>query len=179
MLKGTVMLLATLVSSAFSVNASEEVSILIPSKSMAASLNASEISIRLEEKITQLDKTLLQARQVYFDLTNTDKIDKDALANFDDLASLDLTLRGISEYLKRNWSLYNQEILNEHGANVHQSFKNLVAKFGQLRKNISNICRVIESSVNDAPSKTNNNFSPTEDFFIAANKVTNEILNIH
>ena len=56
MIKGTVMLLATLVSSAFSVNASEEVSILIPSKSMAASLNASESSIRLEEKITQLDK---------------------------------------------------------------------------------------------------------------------------
>lgn len=179
MIKGTVMLLATLVSSAFSVNASEEVSILIPSKSVATNLNANDISNRLEDKIIQLDKTLLQARQVYFDLTNADKIDKEALANFDDLTSLDLTLRGISEYLKRNWSLYNKDILNEHGANVHQSFKNLVAKFGQLRKNISNICKVIESSLNETPSKINNSFSPTEDFFVAANKVTNEILNIH
>tara|TARA_Y100000780_G_C13647722_1_gene403208 strand:- start:87 stop:626 length:540 start_codon:yes stop_codon:yes gene_type:complete len=179
MIKGTVMLLATLVSSAFSVNASEEVSMLIPSKSVATDLNVNGIYSRLEDKIIQLDKTLLQARQVYFDLANADKIENDALVNFDDLVSLDLTLRGTSEYLKRNWTLYNEDILNEHGSAVHQNFKDLVAKFGQLRKNISNICKVIENSFNEIQPKTNNSFSPSEDFFIAANKVTNEILNIH
>lgn len=179
MLKGTVMLLATLVSSAFSVNASEEVSILIPSKSMATNLNANDISIRLGEKIIQLEKTLLQARQVYFDLSNTDIIDKDALTSFEDLTSLDLALRGMSEYLKRNWKLYNEDILSEHGAIVHQNFKDLVAKFGQLRKNISNICRVIESSKKEAKGNTSSAFIPTDNFFTAANKVSSEILNIH
>ena len=179
MLKGTVMLLATLVSRAFSVNASEEVSILIPSKSVAANLNVNDISIRLGDKLVQLEKTLLQARQVYFDLSNSDEIDEDVLTNFDDLASLDLTLRGMSEYLKRNWKLHNEDILKEHGDIVHRDFKNLVAKVGQLRKNVSNIYRVIENSKKAAEVNKSNEFKPSEDFFIAANQVSNEILNIH
>lgn len=179
MFKGTVMLLATLVSSAFSVNASEEVSFLIPSKSVATNISASDISIRLGQKLVQLDKTLLQARQVYFDLSNSDTVNQETLANLDDLVSLDLALRGVSEYLKRNWSLYNQDILNAHGPVVHQNFKDLVSKSGQLRKNISNICRVLGGSLKEASVNKNCSFTPSEDFFIAANEVSNEIFNIH
>ncbi len=182
MIKGTVMLLATLVSSALSAaTAHDEAEIF---NSTAAVVTQEEICSvdlkhKFEVKLAHLDETLLIAKQAYFEIANADDLEAGTFENMADLESADAVLRAISQFLKRNWAQHNEDIYANYGADIHHSIKSLVAKTAQLRKNISNILRVLKEAQGQVVASDSNEFKASVEFFTAADSVTNNIFNIH
>ncbi len=181
MIKGTVMLLATLVSSALSAATAHDEAELFNSTAVVAQEEVCNVDLKhkFEVKLAHLDETLLIAKKAYFEIANADDLEAGTFENMADLESADAVLRAISQFLKRNWAQHNEDIYANYGADIHQSIKSLVAKTAQLRKNISNILRVLKAAQGQVVASDSNEFNASVEFFTAADSVTNNIFNIH
>ena len=177
MLKGTIMLLATLVSNAYASTPVQEANELRMSKSLnERNINVLELQTmiaKLDEKKSKLDKTIFEAKQAYFALSEDKSIFE--MEQYEDLQHLDLALRGISSHLKKEWSNHSEEILVGYGKDVHERFKYLIAKTGQLRKNISNILRIGVEIKGLVVKVQENAFTPSKEFMIAADLATKQV----
>ena len=181
MIKGTVMLLATLVSSALGAATAHDEAQLFSSNAIVYQDRICNVDLnkKLADKLARLDETLLNARITYFEIANLDDLEVGIFENMADLETADILLRAVSQYLKRNWAQYNEEIYKNYGREIHSNIKSLVAKTAQLRKNISNILRVLKEAQGQSISSEHDEFTPSVEFFTAADIVTNRILNIH
>jgi len=181
MIKGTVMLLATLVSSALSAATANDEAELFNSTAIVAQDEICNVDInqKLAVKLARLDETLLIAKKAYFEIANDNDLEAGTFENMADLETADAVLRAISQFLKRNWAQHNEEIYANHGVEIYSNIKSLVAKTAQLRKNISNILRVLKEAQGQVNTSDSNEFTASAEFFTAADTVTNNIFNIH
>ncbi|MBB1299231.1 hypothetical protein [Pseudoalteromonas sp. SR41-7] len=175
------MLLATLVSSALGAATAHDEAKLFSSNTVVCQdeICNMDLNRKFADKLARLDETLLKARSAYFEIANSDDLEAGTFENMADLETADVLLRAVSQYLKRNWAQHNEEIYKNYGREIHENIKSLVAKTAQLRKNISNILRVLKEAQGQFISSDHDEFTPSVEFFTAADIVTNRILNIH
>jgi hypothetical protein len=172
MFKGTVMLIATLVSNAYASTPMQEANLLITKSSQVSHAEDPivQLVIMLDERKLKLDETILEAKKAYFALSEDSSIYE--VDKYEELEILELNLRGMSSYLKKVWLDNSDEILAKYGSDAHEKFRYLVAKTGQLRKNVSNILR-IGAEVKGLVIKVEETaFKPNEEFMISANLAT-------
>lgn len=181
MIKGTVMLLATLVSSALGAATAYDEAKLFSSTAVVAQDEVCNVDLnqKFAVKLARLDETLLIARKAYFEIANANDLEAGTFENMADLESADAVLRAVSQFLKRNWAQHNEQIYVNYGVEIHSNIKSLVAKTAQLRKNISNILRVLKEAQGQVRISDSNDFTASVEFFTAADAVTNNIFNIH
>jgi hypothetical protein len=176
MIGGAAMVLATIISNTFSAVPVEEFSVLSTmeshSKIQLSSLKNDELSKKLQARQKQLDKILLELKQVYFDVCESNEME---MGDLEELGYLELALRGQSEYLKKIWRDHHESIVTLHGEDVYNVFRNIVGTVGQIRKNVTNILSVEDSlQITD-----DNNFKPTAAFAELASMTSQENFNYH
>lgn len=177
MIGGTAMVVATVISNAFSAVHVDEFSALLAVEShqtiQLSSSNNVELSKKLQSRQKQLDKVLLELKKIYFDVCENSGIEIDD--DLEDLTYLELSLRGQSEYLKKIWRDHNKSIVEQHGENISNVFRNLVGTVGQIRKNVSNIL----SAKNSPQIIDDIQFKPSVAFAELASKISQENFNYH
>ncbi|MGB0899408.1 MAG: hypothetical protein ACPGSN_09145, partial [Psychrobium sp.] len=110
MFKGTVMLIATLVSNAYASTPMQEANLLTnkPSEISSFDHETAHLIAMLNERKSKLDETILEAKNTYFSLSEDNTtFDMDS---YEELVNLDLALRGISAHLKKVWSDHSDDI---------------------------------------------------------------------
>lgn len=175
-----IMMLTTVIASAFSTSPVNELNMLNVSSCNAQvkELNSQEDVIKaIENRQVQLDELLFEIRDYYSLLSQDYSLFVEGQA--DDLRMLDLSLRGQSEYLKKFWRDYNETIVIHHGELVHKNFRKMVGSFAQLRKNVSNIVKLNSTIKGEVKLVAKTAFKPNSHFFKAAVLATAEAYNIH
>lgn len=174
------MVLATIISNTFSATAVDEFNVLLDmesNKTIQSPSSGDLAKAALLEKLmanqVKLNKVLLDLRQVYFNLTEESgkAIDED----LENLRSLELSLRGQSEYYKKLWRDYQGDIVPQYGQDVYNVFRNIVGTVGQIRKNVSNIVST------QSPVQMTNvaQFEPSATFAKLASKISQNTFNYH
>lgn len=175
---GSAMLVATIMS-AFSSNPAVEASMLVTKPSVICKEDCvnTDVLVSLEARKDELYAILKDFRQHYYDLCyDVESID---LNQYENLKSLELTSRGMSEYMKGILSNEAESIKIEYGENVYESFRHLVATYNQLRKNISNVLALFEDKRGKVETLNNTEFEPTIEFITAAYSASEAIYNNH
>jgi len=180
MIGGTAMVLATIISNTFAATAVEEFNVLLDmesSKTIQLPNSGDLDKVALLNKLTanqvKLNKSLLELKQVYFDLSEEggQTIEED----LENLANLEMSLRGLSEYYKKLWRDYQGDIIPQYGKEVYNVFRSIVGTVGQIRKNVSNILSI------QSPVQITNDtqFEPSAAFSKLASKISQNTFNYH
>lgn len=172
------MLVATIMS-AFSSNPVAEASMLVTKPSIICKKDCVNTNVlaSIEARKDELNAILKDFRQHYYDLSyNAELID---LGQYENLKSLELTSRGMSEFMKGILNKEAGSIKNEYGEDVYEAFRHLVATHNQVRKNISNVLALYEDKLGKVETLNNTEFEPTIEFITAAYSASEAIYNTH
>lgn len=174
------MLIATIMS-AFATTPAVEAQMLMPEMYSDCcsenAINHEAIIKALIERQSQISSLLKDFRTHYHLICEDSSLIEPSI--YDNLRSLDLASRGISEYLKDILEKSGDSIKKLHGKDIYDQFRNVVASHGQLRKNISNIYATYNEhlGINEIVEATN--FTPSKDFILAAFKASEKVYGTH
>jgi hypothetical protein len=179
MIGGTTMVLATVIPKTYHTFSTVSVEKFSTSLTMESHSNTRLFNLdndallkKLLARQGQLNKALLELKQVYFDVCENSEIE---IGSLGELNCLELTLLAQSEYLKKIWREHNKSIIRLHGENIYNVFKNIVGTVGQIRKNVSNILRTKSSPklIGDVQ------FKPSAAFAELASQTSQKNFNYH
>ncbi|MBU1393019.1 hypothetical protein KO533_21770 [Shewanella sp. NKUCC05_KAH] len=179
---GSAMLIATIMS-AFSSTPTVEASMLVSKPNAICNrhcdnvASASSVLSSIESRREELTCILKSFREHYYNLCNdVETVDHN---EYDQLKNLELFSRGMSEFMKGVLTNEADSIKIEHGEEVYDSFRHLVAIHGQVRKNISNILALYKDEMGEVETIHNTEFEPTEEFIAAAYQVSENLYHTH
>jgi hypothetical protein len=177
---GSAMLIATIMSAFASTPVAEAQMLVTKPSTVCEANNTDKIAHALtclDNRKQELTRILTNFRKYYYDICNNENLVD--LSEYENLKSLDLYSRGMSEFMKGILTKEATHIKSEYGEEVFQAFRHLVATHGQVRKNISNIIAVYEDKNGMVETLHNTDSTPTKEFITAAFQVSDKIYNTH
>lgn len=179
---GSAMLIATIMS-AFASTPTVEASMLASKQHTVCNrhcedvTSATSVLSSIESRREELACILKSFREHHYNLCND--IETVDHSQYEQLKNLELFSRGMSEFMKGVLVNEADSIKEEHGDEVYESFRHLVAIHGQVRKNISNIVAFYKDKMGEVETINNSAFEPTEQFITAAYQVSENLYPTH
>lgn len=179
--RGTAMLLTTLILNAFAASPTVEAQMLSNNNNLTEKKGFSTddelVTNALESRKSELEDVLSSFRVYYAEISA--KGGEVSSEEFKELELLELSIRAEAEYLKMGLQRNAKAIIDLYGENVFFEFRHVVAIYGQIRKNVSNILAFYSEEMGVVEVLSDNAFTPTSDFFKAAFVASKEVYGTH
>ncbi|BCV49547.1 hypothetical protein TUM17382_22400 [Shewanella algae] len=178
---GKVMLLATIISAAFTANAATEVhqltltssTVCEQSKHAKSRKSNTKLNKALSERLSHIKSITKEWREFYYQVSESfEAIEEE---QYENLQSLAKTISGVTDYLKNIAVEERANIVRNYGDETYNLFRTVAAEQGQLKRCVLNVLALYDSYFEKCSVIEQTSFAPTAEFWKVATEATHKV----